>query len=232
MALSLNLGGSLSKQSQESTSKTTQNETQSGTNKQFGSTVVTNLDPQTIQTLQGVIQSIAPTVGQSVDADTIRALSGQLATNLDPALVEANIQASQAAAIRNFQVNQAPQIAQFQQQVGSKGNTFSQILQTQGNVDLATMLAQISNEARLGAAAQRSADLGGAIQGRAAASQVAQSPLNALLASIATLTGARTEQQVDMTSLSNLVSNLVSQTDTKSKGRTSSFGGSAGIGGG
>lgn len=224
---SLNLGFGGSKTSQVGMEKTEQSQNQVGSNQQFGSTVVSSLDPQTIATLQGVIQSIAPNIGSSMDADTIRMLSGQLATNLDPGLVEANIASSQAAAARNFALNQGAQISQFAQLVGSKGNTFVQGEMTRGNVDLATMLASIADQTRLGAAAQRSADLGGAIQGTAAASQVQQQPLNQLLAAIATLTGARTEQVTDMTSLSNLVSNLTSRTDTT--GTSRSRGGSIGL---
>lgn len=221
--MALNLGFGSSKSSQTQQSKTTQSESQVGTNKQFGTNVTTTLDPGTIGTLTSLIRGLAPAVGQSLDADAIRSLSGQLATNLDPALVEANIKASQAAATRNFNLNQGTQIANFQQQIGSKGNTFSQLLETQGNVDLATMLAQIDTQARLGASQQRSSDLSGAIQGRAVASNVAASPLNQLLAAVATLTGAQTTQQVDMTSLSNLLSNLTSETQSKGTSKSSGF---------
>lgn len=221
--MALNLGFGSSKSSQNQMQKTEQTQSEVGSNKQFGSTVTTNLDQGTISTLQGIIQQIAPTIGQSADADMIRALSGQLATNLDPALVEANIASSQAAAVRNFNLNQGAQIKNFEQLIGSKGNTFSQIIQNQGNVDLATMLAQIADQTRLGAAAQRSADLGGAIQGTAAAGQVEQQPLNQLLAAVATLSGARTEQQVDMTSLQNLISQLSSRTDTTGTSKSRGF---------
>lgn len=221
--MALNLGFGSSKGSQTGMQKTEQSQSQVGSEKQFGTNVTTTLDQGTISTLQGIIQSIAPNVGSSVDADTIRALSGQLATNLDPALVEANIQASQAAAVRNFNLNQGAQIANFQQLIGSKGNTFAQQIQQQGNVDLATMLAQIDSNTRLQAAGQRSQDLSGAIQGTAAAGQVQQQPLNQLLAAIATLSGAQTTQQVDMNNLTNLVSNLTSRTDTTQSSKSRGF---------
>lgn len=226
----INLGFGGSKTSQNQTSVTTQNEQQIGSQSQQGSGITTTLDPQTIQTLQGIIQTLAPGVGQSPDAEMIRTLSSQLATSLDPALVNANIKASQDVAIRNFQNNQGAQIAGLQQQVGSKGNAFSQIIQSQGNADLAALLAQISTQGQLGFAAQRAANLGGAMQGFGAASQVAQGPMNQLLAAIATLTGARTEQTTQQNSLSNLISSLTSRTDTT--GTTKSRGFSLGFGGG
>lgn len=219
----INLGFGGSKTSQSQTSQTTQNEQQTGSQSQQGSGITTTLDPQTIQTLQGIIQTLAPGVGQSPDAEMIRTLSSQLATSLDPALVNANIKASQDVAIRNFQNNQGAQITGLQQQVGSKGNAFSQIIQSQGSADLATLLAQIDTQGRLGFAAQNSANLGGAIQGFGAASAVQRSPLQDLLASIATLTGARTEQTTQQNSLSNLISNLTSRTDTQGTSKSRGF---------
>lgn len=215
VGIGIGLGGGRQRVKEKSHEEVNSTATQSQTSSQHISGVQTTLDAGTIATLQGIIQNIAPNIGQSADADMIRALSGQLATNLDPALVEANIQSSQAAAVRNFNMNQGAQIKNFEQLIGSKGNTFAQIIANQGNVDLATMLAQIADQTRLGAAAQRSADLGGAIQGTAAAAQVGQQPLNQLLAAIATLTGARTETSMDQQNLSNTVNNLNQITDTQ-----------------
>lgn len=227
MALNLNLGGSIQKTSGQQ--DTTQQQSQISKEQQTGSQITTNLDAGTIATLQQIIQTLSPTVGQSQDADMIRQLSGKLATNLDPAIVQANIDASQAAAIRNFQQNQGAQIAGLQQQIGSTGNSFAQIIQQQGNVDLSTMLAQIAAQFQLGAAGQRSADLSGAIAGFGAAGQAQSQPLQQLLAAVSTLSGARTQTDTNQQSFADTVSNLTQQ--VKSKGKTSSFGGSIGLGG-
>jgi hypothetical protein len=89
------------------------------------------------------------------------------------------------------------------------------------------MLAQIANEARLGAAAQRSTDLSGAIGGFNVAGSAASQPLQQLLAAVATLSGARTESNTNQQSFADTVSNLTQQ--VKTKGKTSSFGGNIGI---
>lgn len=221
MPINLGLGGS--KQSQKQTSITNQTEQQTASQQQTGSGVTTTLDPRTIQTLQGIIQTLAPGIGTSPDAEMIRTLSQQLSTSLDPALVNANIKASQDVAIRNFQNNQGAQIAGLQQQVGSKGNAFSQIIQNQGNADLATLLAQITTQGQLGFAAQDAANKAGAIQGFGAASQVQRGPLQDLLGAIAALTGARTESETQQNSLSNLMSVLSSRTDTKGTSKSRGF---------
>lgn len=205
-AITLGGGRSRTKTSERSELNQTSTQAQTQTGSTFG--VTTTLDPQTIATLQSVIQTIAPNVGQSADADLIRTLSSQLATSLDPALVQANIKAAQDVAIRNFSMNQGAQIAGLQQQVGSKGNAFSQIIQNAGNADLSALLAQISTQGQLGFAAQQSANLGAAIQGIGSASQVARTPLQDLLASISTLTGARTEASVNTQQQANAINNL------------------------
>lgn len=225
MALNLGLGGSNTKQNSEVNTTQNQNQVESGSVQ--GQNITTTLDPRTIATLQGIIQTLAPNVGQSADASMIRQLSGQLANNLDPSLVNANIKAAQDVAIRNFNLNQGTQISNLQQLVGSKGNGVSQQVASQGNADISALLAQIDAQTRLQASGQRSADLSGAISGFAGATQVGQAPLNQLLASIATLTGARTEQNTNQTSLSNLIAALTS--NQKSTGSSKSFGFSGGL---
>lgn len=230
MVFNIGFGRSVGKQKQMVTTDISQQQTQKQQTSSTGHGVTTTLDPQTIATLQGVIQQLAPNVGQSADADLIRSLSGQLATNLDPALVEANIQAAQSAAIRNFDLNQGAQIRSLAQQVGSTGNGFVQGVMTQGNVDLSTMLAQLDAQTRLGAAGQRSADLSGAIQGIGAASQVGQQPLNQLLSAIATLTGARTEQNTSEQSLNDLIATMQQHSTEFTRGKTIQRGSEVGFG--
>lgn len=219
--LDLGFGSSSQNQKSSTTQKQTQNQTQTGT----GSTTATTLDPKTVATLQGIIQQIAPQVGQSADADIVRQLSGKLAGNLDPALVTANIQAAQTAATRNFNVNQGAQIANLQQQIGSKGNTFSTLVAGQGQADLAGILQQIATQGQLSASAQQSSNLAGAISGFGSAGQVQAEPLKQLLAVVSSLTGAETKQNSTSTSISDLISNLVSNTT----GKTSSQGFNVGL---
>lgn len=188
---------------------------------QTGSATTTTLDPATIGILQGVIKQLAPGVaGGSPDADMIRQLSGQLATNLDPAAVQNNIDTSFAAAQQVFNQNQGAQISGLQQQIGSTGNSFAQLIEGQGDVELSTMLAKLASDIQLNASSQHAGELGAAIEGLGRATAVGESPLRQLLSAISTLSGAQTTQESEATSLVDVISNIQKSGTSTTKGKS------------
>ena len=200
---------------QKESGTTTQNATQTG------KATTTTLDPGTINILKGVIGQLAPGVGAgSADADMIRQLSGQLATNLDPAAVQNNIQTSLAAATQVFDQRQGANIANVQQQIGSTGNSFSALIEQQGDVELSTMLAKLASDIQLNAGSQHAGELGAAIEGLGRATAVGESPLRQLLSAISTLSGAETTQESESKSLVDVISNIQRSGTSQTKGKS------------
>lgn len=217
--------GSTTNQTQKQTASTNQTQKQTGTTTTAGKAATSTLDPETIAMLKGVIGDLSGgAAGGSTDATTIRGIVSQLSGNQNADLVNNQISSASAEARRQFGIGEGAQIAGLEQQIGSKGNSFSQLLEQKGNIDLETSIAALSDQARLDASKQQSANLGAAIAGTSAAQSADQAPLNKFLSAIQVLTGAQTTQTSDQTQIADLLANITgSQTaDTTGTSKGSS----------
>lgn len=218
--------GSTTDQWTKQTATQQQQQKQTGTTTATGKAATSTLDPETIAMLKGVIGDLSGgAAGGTADAATIRGIVAQLAGNQNADLVNNQISSASAEARRQFGIGEGAQIAGLEQQIGSKGNSFSQLLEQKGNIDLETSIAAISDQARLDASKQQSANLGAAIAGTSAAEAADQAPLNKFLSAIQVLTGAQTTQTSDQTQISDLLA-AITGTQTadmtgKSKGSSS-----------
>jgi len=213
--------GSTTEQTQNSTTSANQTQSQKGNTTQSGSTTQSTLDPETLAMLKSILPGLVSDVGgATADAGAIRGIVSKLAGGSNQDLVNAQISSSQAEAKRQFGIGEGAQIAGLEQQIGSKGNSFSQLLEQKGNTDLVTSLTAISDQARLDASKQSSADLGAAIAGSSAAAAADQAPLQQFLATIQALTGAQTTQATSGTQVSDVSGQATGVSNTSTVGKT------------
>lgn len=205
----------------EQTQKQNQSQTQKATGTQTGKASVSTLDAGTVSLLQDVIKNLGTGFAKgSGDAENIRSLLPLLLSNTSPEAVQSGIDAASAAATRTFRAGEGSNIKQLEQQVGSRGNSFSQLIEQQGNVDLATVIAQVTATQQAQARQQRGQDVATAVGADVSAAQAGTLPLTQLLQSIEGLKGSTTTQQTEQQTSQDMLATLLS--DTTSKGHTSS----------
>lgn len=214
------LTGSDTGSTTEQTTKSNQTQTQKGTTSQKGSSTTTALDSGSLALLQSVVANLGSKLGtDNPDAVLVRSLIPTLMASADPKAIDAGIEASQQAAIRQYKQGTGAQIAGIQQQIGSKNNGFSALLEQQGNVDLATTLAQVAESARAQGRQQFGQNVSTAIGAGGTAAQINAQQTNDFLGSIKALEGGQVSQQSSETQLQDLLSSLVA--DSFTKGHTS-----------
>jgi hypothetical protein len=214
------LTGSDSGSTTEQTTKSNQTQTQKGTTKQSGQSTTTALDSSSLALLQSVVANLGTKLGtDNPDAILVRSLIPQLLQSASPEAIDAGIAASSQAAIQAYKKGEGANIANVQQQVGSKGNSFSALLEQQGNVDLASTLASIAENARAQGRQQFGQNVATAIGAGGTAAQINAQQTNDFLGGIKALEGAQVTQNTSETQIQDMLATLVA--DSFSKQHTS-----------